>query len=424
MKKFLLILLALVLCSACAQGEAALDYALWLEEALTDASFADAEVPGFVLKQLGADYEFIARSDAKYGSYIAGVRKDTAPRLPEDVHQSAYGGTFETRVFQAADNAGKVYYEFALADGVYMQAYDGLDHLLIFVDPEIDQYSDFQKTFMHSSPQTLIFNAADPQYRARMRYAAEKGFSLQDESRSQLCFPIHSLESWRAGATDQPTSFYLDMTPPNDVLGKNYLDEDDLIRFTRIPIGLYLKDGKTSCELVLSEEGTLGVETYDPHRLYEPGPGCEAILDLAEKLLGYRPGKPDFLGKASVGARLEWQERKWFQYDEASGREIQMGWDAGSIAIDDAESLRRLDAMLSEADFSVGSVNCPSNMFLVVDYSDGSSADFAVAVNSFDLFFRNGLYFTAGDGELIDLFNLKNTAYWKGFVENEPYVQG
>ena len=43
--------------------------------------------------------------------------------------------------------------------------------------------------------------------------------------------------------------------------------------------------------------------------------GCEAILDLAEKLLGYRPGKPDFLGKASVGARLEWQERKWFQYD-------------------------------------------------------------------------------------------------------------
>lgn len=422
MKKFLLILLVLVLSCACALCETARDYALWLEEVLPGADFADAKVPDFILKQLGGDYEFIARSDAKYGSYIAGVRKDTAPQLPEDVHQSAYGGTFETRVFQAADNAGNIYYEFALADGVYMQAYDAMQRLLIFVDPETDQISEFQQLF--SSPQTLIFNAADPQYRARMCYAAEKGFSLQDESRSQLCFPIHSLESWRAGATDQPYSFYLDMTPPNAVLGKNYLDEEDLIRFTRIPIGLYLKDGKTSCELVVSEEGTLGVETHDPHRLYEAGPGCEAILDLAEKLLGYRPGNPDFLGKASVGARLEWQERKWFQYDESKDAEIQMGWDAGSTSISDAESLRRLDAMLSKADFSVGSVNCPSNLFLVVNYSDGSSADFAVAVNSFDLFFRNGLYFTAGNGELIDLFNLKNTQYWKGFVENEPYVQG
>lgn len=110
------------------------------------------------------------------------------------------------------------------------------------------------------------------------------------------------------------------------------------------------------------------------------------------------------------------------QYDEASGQEMPMGWPAGRVEIADAASLRRLDAMLNDADFSIGSVNCPSDLFLVVDYSDGSSADFAVAVNSFDLFFRNGMYFTAGSGELIDLFDLKNTSFWKGFMENEPYV--
>jgi len=31
----------------------------------------------------------------------------------------------------------------------------------------------------------------------------------------------------------------------------------------------------------------------------------------------------------------------------------------------------------------------------------------AVAVNSFNLFFYNGLYFTAGNGELTELFNLE-----------------
>lgn len=419
MKKFLLLLLAACLCStACAQSETALEYALWLEEALPNAAFIDDEIPDFVEKHLGVDYEFIARSDAEYGLYIAGVRRESAPALPSDAHQSGYGGSFESRVFQAADNAGNIYYEFKMGDGVYMRAFDGLQHLLIWIDPNPSENAN---AFSNPSG-SRIFEAADAQLRAQLQYAAEKGFTAKNDHRSQLCFTIHNLETWRAGVTDQPSSFYLDMTPPENLLGESYLDEEALSRFTRIPIGLYIFDGETVCEMVFSEDGVAGIETNEPHRLYAAGSGYDSVLNLAEKLLGYRPGAIDFLGKTSVRAHLEWQESRWMQYDEASGQEMPMGWPAGRVEIADAASLRRLDAMLNDADFSIGSVNCPSDLFLVVDYSDGSSADFAVAVNSFDLFFRNGMYFTAGSGELIDLFDLKNTSFWKGFMENEPYV--
>lgn len=110
-------------------------------------------------------------------------------------------------------------------------------------------------------------------------------------------------------------------------------------------------------------------------------------MDLAAESLGYRPVEADFLGRDSVRATLEWQYN--------------------SVCIEAAEKLERLDEMFRKADFTVGSVNCLSPCFLTVEYADGSSASMAVVINSFDLFFYNGLYFTAGDGELIELFNLK-----------------
>jgi len=387
MKKLISILLIYLLCG-CGCAETARDYALWLEEALPGSSFTDASVPDFVNEKLGMDYEFIARSDESYGSYIAGVRRADAPEPAESAHQSSYTGTFETRVFRAEDDDGKVYYDFVLADGVYMYAYDGLQHLIIWVDPDANSYSEFQKMYASfSSPQTQIFNAADSRLRAQLDYGISHGFAQQDESRSQLVFPIHSMESWQAGATREPAFFYLDVTPPADMLGERYLEEEDLIRYTRIPLGIQLQDDGKHYELVMHESGALGVETGEPHRLYEAGPGCDALLDLAEKVLGYRPGETDFIGKVSRGATLQWK--------------------GGYRDIAKEENLRRLDKLLSSADFSVGSVNCPSPCFLTVDYTDGSSASFAVAVNSFDLFFRNGMYFTAGNGELLDIFMMK-----------------
>jgi len=256
---------------------------------------------------------------------------------------------------------------------------------------------------------------------ARQQFALQYGFSNSNPERCQLVIPVHNAESWRMGATNQPTNFYLDVTPPEGVLGDRYLDEDELRNFIRIPLGLQLQNGEDAFDIVVSEEGMLGVETYDPHRLYEAGPGCAALVDLAEKILGYRPGAHDFTGKTSVCATLEWMDGEIICSDASA--QTTPGWDAGSICIRDKETLVRLDAMFAQADFSVGSVNCPSNLFLHMDYSDGSSADFAVAINSFDLFFCNGMYFTAGDGgELIDLFNLRESNFWKGYMEHEPYI--
>ena len=311
-----------------------------------------------------------------YGSYIAGVRRADAPALPADARQSFFSGTFGTRVFRAEDDAGSIYYDFVLADGVNLYAYDGLQHLIILIEPE------------DGTPNAHILRAAEPMRRSQLFYGAARGLSaISSDIRSQLVFPVHSMESWQAGATDQPTSFFLDITPPQGILGERYLEEEDLIRYTRIPLGIQLRDDGKHYELVMHESGALGVETDEPHRLYEAGPGCAALLDLAQEALGYRPGEVDFIGKVSRRAALQWK--------------------GGYRDIAKEENLRRLDKLLSSADFSVGSVNCPSPCFLTVDYTDGSSACFAVAVNSFDLFFRNGMYFTAGNGELLDIFMMK-----------------
>ena len=380
MRKYLSLLLVFICMCGATHAETAREYAAWLEEAVPDAAFTDAEIPGFVTQHLGADYDFIARSDMKYGSYIAGVRRESAPQLPEDAFVSI-GGTFYTQVFKVLDDAGKVYYDFILGDGVQISAYDGLEHIVIHIDENQPQYIPFAP---HGS---IIFSAADAKLRAQMIYAREKGFDAEDKNRPQLCMYVHNIDSWRAGATDQPACFYLDIDMPEGLTGDQFMEENQLIQFTRIPIGLCVSENENDCELVVSQSGVKAVETGEPHRLYAAGPGYDTLLEIAEAVLGYRPGEADFLSKDSVRATLEWQD--------------------GSVSIEDSEALDRLDAMLREADFSVGSVNCPSPCFLTLEYADGSSASMAVAVNSFDLFFYNGLYFTAGGGKLIDLFNLK-----------------
>ena len=389
MKKWLILALVSVLVCGTVQAETAREYAAWLEEVLPDANFTDIEVPDFVTEHLGADYDFIARSDSKYGCYIAGVRKDSAPELPEDTHVSGYF-IGDTSVFQVRDNDGTIYYSFILGDGVEMSAYDGLEHLIIYINEAQERYIPF------ASHGSIMFTAADPKLRAQMVYAREHGFNAEDKSRTQLCLSMHTIDTWRAGATDQPCSFYLNVDVPEDLTGDKFLERDTLIQFTRIPIGMYIKedeDCRNDRELVISKTGVKGVETDDPKRLYEAGPGYDALVDHAAEVLGYRPGDMDFLDKDSIRATLEWKD--------------------GSICIEDAETLDKLDAMFSKADFSVGSVNCPSPCFLTMEYADGNSISIAVAINSFDLFFYNGMYFTAGNGELIDLLDLKETTLYK-----------
>lgn len=383
MRKCLFLLLVFSCMCSVVHAETAREYMAWLEEVLPDAAFADTEIPAFVTKYLGADYNFIARSDAKYGNYIAGVRKDSAPELPEDTHVSGYF-IGDTSVFQVQDNDGTIYYSFILGDGVQVSAYDGLEHLIIYIDEAQTRYIPF------ASHGSIMFTAANAKLRAQMVYAREHGFDAEDKSRPQLCMYVHNIDTWRAGATDQPYCFYLDLDVPEDLTGEKFLEEDELIHFTRIPIGLYVKedeDYRNNLELVISESGVKAVETDNPHRLYEAGPGYDTLVNLAAEVLGYRPGEADFLGKDSIRATLEWQD--------------------GSVCIEDPGKLDKLDAMFSRADFTVGSVNCPSPCFLTMEYADGSSASMAVAINSFDLFFYNGLYFTAGDGELLELFNLE-----------------
>ncbi|MBP3410653.1 MAG: hypothetical protein J6M10_06610, partial [Clostridia bacterium] len=142
MRKCLFLLLVFSCMCSVVHAETAREYTAWLEEVLPDATFADTEIPAFVTKYLGADYDFIARSDAKYGSYIAGVRRDSAPELPEDTHVSGYF-IGDTSVFQVQDNDGTIYYSFILGDGVQVSAYDGLEHLIIYIDEAQTRYIPF-----------------------------------------------------------------------------------------------------------------------------------------------------------------------------------------------------------------------------------------------------------------------------------------
>ena len=138
----------------------------------------------------------------------------------------------------------------------------------------------------------------------------------------------------------------------------------------------------------------------------------EAILDEIEVKIGYHPADFGYIGKTPVRASFEWQAGE-MSVESGSGKKTTV-WNAGAVSIDDAAKLEKLSALIKSADFTIGSVNCPSPAFMTVEYADGSSASFAVAVNSFNLFFRNGVMFTTQE-DIIDIFGIRETEFYQGF---------
>ena len=400
-----LALLALLGC-ALAEGEgSASAYANWLEAALPDADFADTQVPAFCTEMLGADYEFIARSDANYGTYVAGARRADAPAIPETAlveSSGSFSPSGSTRRWTLRDGE-RVIYDFVLADGVELTAFDGCAHLIVtFFDADAAYGTPFQTT------ESRVLDAADAQRRARMAYQRERGFADRDESRPQLALWVHDIDTWRAGATDQPSEFYLDVDLPADLAGARSVEGEKARNAACVDIGARLLANGEDWTLVASTSGVRALRRYGPLRIVEAGPGYDALLDRAEAALGYRPGDMDFLGKESVRATFEWNAGS-LQSEDGLQR-----WAAGSRAVEDAGSLRKLDALFNGADFTVGGVNCPSPAFLTMEYADGSAASFAVAINSFDLFFYRGVCFTTG-ADVIDLFQLRETDFFQAY---------
>ncbi len=402
MKKWLAILISIVILAASACAESALEYAKWLEEALPNAAYRDAEIPGFILENLAADYDIAAREDAHYGAYIACTRKDSAPKLPDDIRCESYG-SFESGKYRISDEKGNVYYDFVLQNGVSMQAYDGAQHIIVTIDENPGDYNPY------TTNGNMIFHAADPVRRNRLAYAEKKGLSVEG---GNIGIFIHNKESWQSGATDQPLVFYTNVNAPESLFGDRYLDREVYQGYDRIPLGIYYQNGEIYWEFAISEGGVYGLENGDQGKLYSVGPAFAPLLDEIAAKLGYRPGDMSFIGKTPVRASFEWQAGEITT--EKDGGYMITSWGAGAVSIDDAAKLEKLTQLIDTADFTVGSVNCPSSAFMTVEYSDGSCASFAVAVNSFNLFFRNGVLF-ATEEDIIDLFGIRETEFYKGF---------
>ena len=240
-------------------------------------------------------------------------------------------------------------------------------------------------------------------------YAAEQGFDEEDASRPQLVVHLHNYDSWKAGATWEPTSFYLDVEMPIRILGEksiSLLEASE--KYRRTDVGVWLRmDGETY-GLVFSEDGVKGVEYGD--RLYAAGPDFDRMLDIAKEALGYRPGDVDFIGKKIVRAQFEWLAGESAVEDEI------YRYGGGHVVITDEKRLGRLEKMLAGADYMLGSVNCPSNAFMVLEFEDGTSAAMAVAVNAFSVFFYRGICFGFEEGDIIDIFNLKDNVFYKAIT--------
>lgn len=380
------------------------EYANWLEEVLPGASFADAEVPTFCEEYLGGDYDLLARTDARYGTYVACTRKEGAPPLPKDV-TSEEDSQFSSQSFQriwTLTGGGETIYRFILGEDVELYDFDGGAHLIVTLLDEAAQ------PFAH--PSVAVWEAADAARRRRLIYMCEAGFEPRAggysemawvQERAQLAVEVHSIETWRAGVTDEPTLFYLDAedlppltterSVPREHDGRDYFE-------LAIPIGLHYEPAgrdAPSLDFVLAPDGTKGVRDVENQCIWEAGPGFNAALDRVEAILGYRPGDANFSGKTSVRATLEW----------GAGDPSDTGGKAGSKTVEDAATLRKLDALLNAADLGQGGYNCPSPCFLTLEYEDGSAASLAVAINSYDYFFYRGLGIQA-EGEILPLFGL------------------
>lgn len=395
MERWLAGLLALLLVAAGAlaeEGNSAREYAQWLESALPGAAFEDAELTAPCVEALSAAYDFVGRTDAVYGSYLCGVRRMSADAKWRVETEFSPDGIEETLL----DENGEERFRFSVDDLSQVCFTEDCRAMVILMENSNGE----------------VFRAMDAQGRAQLAWRAEKGFDAEDRSRPHLVVEVHNLDSWTAGVTNQPTGFCLNIGEPKDLLGEKSMPRAEAAeKFTIIPIGVYLRQPDGSYwELVLSADGQKGVLTED--RLYLAGSDFDLLLDRAEAVLGYRPGDMDFTEKQSVRAVCRWQAGS-VRVDDG-GVEQQQSWDAGELVLTDAEKLRALDAMLAGADFTVGSVNCPSPFFLTLEYADGSSASLAVAVNSFDLFFYRGECFEIADAEaFMSLFDLKNSEFYR-----------
>ncbi len=414
MKRTLTLLLALLLlCPASLAEDAAeappasgsaREYANWLEAALPGAGFSDAETPDFCMKYLGADYDLLARTDARYGTYVAAARKASAPALPEDASSSEdteFSPRGARRIWTLT-GGGETLYRFILGENVELYAFDGGAHMIATLRDSAVR--PFEK------PAVAIWEAADAASRKKLRYMREKGFEPQAggydgagwvQARAQLAVELHSIETWRAGITDEPTTFYLDAEALPPLTAENSAPRQrggrDLFALAT-PIGLhYLPEGKgaQSLELMLGPGGAKGVRDVENQCIWEAGPGFDEALRMVEAILGYRPGDADFSDRASVRATLEW----------GGSEPSYLDGKRGSRSIDDAAALRKLDALLDAADLGQGGYNCPSPCFLTLEYADGSKASLAVAINSFDYFFYRGLGIQTGEG-ILGLFGL------------------
>lgn len=394
LKRWFVLVLAMLL-ALCAAATAETErgaraYALYLEEMLPEFAFSDAEVPARCEQLLGADYEFIARSAPGFGSYIAGVRRADARALSPDAAletQSDFSGQTRWKL----TDGGEVVYDFIVSKDVQLYDFDHFAHLLIFQWPRSNPFEPWPAAY------AKLHLAATAEGRAELKWMAARGLELEDRSRAQLVLYVHTLETWKAGITDQPSAYYVSMPVPDDLLGARSISYEQAERTGVVDLGVYMHDGYDSYHLVCGRNGVPGV-VVNPYegetRLYEAGPGYERLMQIAEEKLGYRPGDMDFLGKTSVRAVFEWAD----DVDLPNPNGDYVETPAGERVIEDAKTLRALDRALNNADFTIGLVNHPSPAFLTVEYADGTHASFAVAVNSFDHLFYRGVILQAAAG--------------------------
>lgn len=222
-------------------------------------------------------------------------------------------------------------------------------------------------------------------------YRTQRGFTAYNAGTTQLGLLVHDIDSWRAGATDRPTEFYLNISPQNQLTGDMHLDIIEAVkRWNILSIGLTVHAQGDSRQLVVSDRGVKGVRSFG--LLRSAGPDYDALLNQAAQVLGYRPGDMNFLGKQSVRAVLEWQ--------------------GDSIVVTAPETLAQLDALIGGATPAAGRVDGSFNAFLTVQYLDGDSASIALSTGGAGTCFYRGVYFRCGDqSQLLRLFGLTPDAF-------------
>ena len=212
---------------------------------------------------------------------------------------------------------------------------------------------------------------------AQDAYRARMGFSARNPGTTQLGILVHDVDSWRAGATDRPTEFYLNILPQNQLTGGAQMDIVEAVqRYTLLSFGLTVYAQGDSSQLVVSDRGVKGVRSYD--LLRSAGPDYDALVAQAAELLGYRPGDMNVAGKHSVRAEL--------------------AWPGDSIVLADPATLAQLDDILA-ACTPCAAIDGPFNAFLTLNFADGDSAGIALSTDGAAACFYRGVYFRY-DGEL------------------------